>query len=632
MKLPFSFKIGLAISILAVGATSSSLVFFYTKSKTMLLDQMGSRLKDIGRTSLYLFGSDELKAISKLKSEVDKRSLPVDMVTDDMLPGNYRRSLTDNDAQKLMQSAEFRRIVATLRKIKDSTRERLDLHPSDAERVDGPTLAYASVITTIPASKDRSIIRFIADADYADSEFPNPVGNLFYNNSEAIRLAFDGDVIADKDFRYENSEFLLSAGIPIRDSQGTVLAILTLDYNAKGEANMVANLKQLCIAIVAASFVMSLLVAALLAQVLNRPIRKLRAGAERVRDRNFDTRIDLNSKDELGLLADTFNAMVSEIRAYAQDLEAHNAAYAKFVPREFLEHLGHASILDLKLGDQVQRHMTILFADIRSFTTISESMSPRDNFDFINDYLKTISPIIRKHGGFVDKYIGDAIMALFPNSSESALNAAIEMIQALEAFNREGDEIGRPPIHIGVGLHKGNLMLGTIGESMRMESTVIADAVNLASRLEGLTKQYGSDIILSEKVYSSIAARPAYQIRALGMVQVKGKTNSVKIFELLNARDNDSVKMKIVSKAIFERGVAAADRKQYVRAQRCFLKVLRINKKDEAAKYMLELCKQSVLALQNESKQTQLYELTRKIQRKALSQGSRLTKISQKAE
>ncbi len=608
MKLPFSFKIGLAISLLAVGATSGSLVFFYSQSKSMLLFQMGNRLKDIGRTSIYLFGPEERKAIVKLKEEVNQKSLPVDLVIDDIQPGDYRRSLPEDAASKIMQSNEFQSLVSILQKIKNGTRKKAPV-PGDEFHSEGdlPTLAYATIITTLPSTSDRKVIRFIADADYADPEFPNPVGNLFYNNSEAIREAFDGSVVADKDFRYENTESLLSAGIPIISEKGEILAILSLDYNAKGEVNLVNRLKHLCIAIVIASFILSLVVAAILANILNRPIRKLREGADRVKEKDFTARIDLDTNDELGLLANAFNAMVAEICAYSSGLEAYNAAYARFVPKEFLQHLGHKSILDIKLGDQVQRQMTILFADIRSFTTISESMSPRDNFDFINDYLKTVSPVIRKHKGFVDKYIGDAVMALFPESPENALEAAIEMMQVLDVFNKEGAELGRPPIHIGIGMHTGNLMLGTIGESMRMEGTVIADAVNLSSRLEGLTKEFGSDIIISEKVFKAVSGKTNFQIRALGPVHVKGKKTGINIFEVLNSVEDDITRKKIISKVDFEKGVEALQNNQPVRAKRYFRKVLKLNNKDTAARLLLSRC---VAPSENDiQKTTRLIEL-----------------------
>lgn len=147
-------------------------------------------------------------------------------------------------------------------------------------------------------------------------------------------------------------------------------------------------------------------------------------------------------------------------------------------------------IKDVELGDQIQKQMTVFFSDIRSFTELSESMSPMENFNFINSYLKRINPIIRKHNGFIDKFIGDAVMAIFPESPEDAISAAIEIQLEVRKYNSHRHNNGYRPIQIGIGINTGSLMMGTVGDSNRMDTTVIGDTVNLASRLESLTKQY----------------------------------------------------------------------------------------------------------------------------------------------
>ncbi|MCB1194528.1 MAG: adenylate/guanylate cyclase domain-containing protein, partial [Leptospiraceae bacterium] len=187
-----------------------------------------------------------------------------------------------------------------------------------------------------------------------------------------------------------------------------------------------------------------------------------------------------------------------------------NLAYSRFVPIEFLNQLGKRSILDVYLGVQVQKEMTILFSDIRSFTKLSEHLSPRDNFGFINSYLKKMSPAIRKNRGFIDKYIGDAIMALFPENVEDALDSALAMLVALKELNYVRKEKNFPEIRIGIGIHTGTLMLGTIGDDERMDGTVISDAVNLASRMEGLTKFYSSTILVSELSFKKIKRPDKY--------------------------------------------------------------------------------------------------------------------------
>jgi len=155
-------------------------------------------------------------------------------------------------------------------------------------------------------------------------------------------------------------------------------------------------------------------------------------------------------------------------------------SYGRFVPHEFLDLLDKESILKVELGDQVQKEMTILFSDIRSFTTLSEGMTPKENFQFINNYLSQMGPLVRTHHGFIDKYIGDTVMALFDKSADDAVQASIAMLRLLEDYNNAQLKEGKASIKIGIGINTGMLMLGTVGEEDRMEGTVISDSVNIA--------------------------------------------------------------------------------------------------------------------------------------------------------
>ncbi len=207
-------------------------------------------------------------------------------------------------------------------------------------------------------------------------------------------------------------------------------------------------------------------------------------------------------------------------------------SYSRFVPHRFLEIIGKPQITELRLGDQIQRDMTVLFADIRGFSTLSEAMSPADNFVFINDYLQAIAPSIERSGGFIDKYIGDAIMALFPDSADSALAAARDVLEALAAFNAQRAERGAPPVQIGIGLNSGPLMLGTVGHGERMDCTVISDVVNVASRLEGLTKQHQTPIILSGETRRRLSPGARALTREIGRARVRGRTSEVRLYAL----------------------------------------------------------------------------------------------------
>ncbi|MEG4005782.1 ATP-binding protein [Microcoleus sp. Pol11C1] len=260
-----------------------------------------------------------------------------------------------------------------------------------------------------------------------------------------------------------------------------------------------------------------------------------------------------------------------------------NAAYGRFVPHDFLNLLEKPSIIEVKLGENQERDMTVLFADIRSFTALSEQMTPPENFAFINTYLGRVSPAIRKNNGFIDKYIGDAVMALFPTSPEDGVRAAIDMQKEVNIYNQQREKNGLFSIAIGVGLHAGNLMLGTIGERERMESTVIADAVNLASRLEGLTKVYGAGILVSGAIIDRLDDPEKYKYRFVDRVMVKGKTNAVSVFEIYETETEESIVLKQQTAEIFQEALNFYYEQKFVAAQKVFQNILQINPDDRVA-------------------------------------------------
>jgi signal transduction histidine kinase/class 3 adenylate cyclase/AmiR/NasT family two-component response regulator len=283
------------------------------------------------------------------------------------------------------------------------------------------------------------------------------------------------------------------------------------------------------------------------------------------------------------------NELLARIRTHLY-LAKLNAAYSRFVPQQFLRFLEKENILDVQLGDQIQKEMTIMFTDIRSFTTLSESMSPQENFKFINDYLSRVSPIIRNNNGFIDKYIGDAIMALFPDSSEDALKAAISMQNQVNIYNIHRLTLGEQPIAIGIGIHTGTLMLGTIGEAERMESTVISDAVNLASRLEGLTKMYNAGIIISQETLFLMEDPTKYNYRFLDRVKVKGKNQAVAVFEVYHGDPEEIKQLKNQTRTKFEQAVIFYYQQNFSEAQILFNEVLQINPQDQATLLYLKRC------------------------------------------
>ncbi|MEG4940899.1 AAA family ATPase [Microcoleus sp. F4-D5] len=289
-------------------------------------------------------------------------------------------------------------------------------------------------------------------------------------------------------------------------------------------------------------------------------------------------------------------AETEQIR-FTNELFQLNQAYERFVPNQFLHFLEKSSIVDVELGDQVQLEMSVLFSDIRDFTTLSESMTPEDNFQFINAYLSRMESAIIENNGFIDKYIGDAIMALFSGNADNAVNASIAMVHQLQLYNQERVNSGYVPIKIGIGINTGNLMLGTVGGPNRMDTTVISDAVNLASRVEGLTKTYGVALLITEQTFNKLANPNNYAMRMIAQVSVKGKVNLSTIYEVFDADIPETKRGKLTTKNLFDRGLSLYRQQKFIEATEFFVQCLSFCPSDRVAQIYLEWCEQKTITL-----------------------------------
>ena len=278
-----------------------------------------------------------------------------------------------------------------------------------------------------------------------------------------------------------------------------------------------------------------------------------------------------------------------------RELRELNIATTRFVPSDFVQILNKDALQELKLGDQTQATMTVLFADIRDYTSLSESMSPEDNFKFINAYLRRMGPIIKEHGGFICQYFGDGIMALFKDNHDLAVKAATEMQRALERYNRKRFAHNRPAIQVGIGLNTGQLMLGVIGDEQRYDSTVISDAVNTASRMEGLTKVFGCRVIVSEKTLMELNITEDEEsdtlggnYRFLGKVKVKGKEKVLKIYDFYDGETEDIRRLKTDTKILFEKGLQLYYDQKFGKAADVFKVILEKYPSDVATNYYMD--------------------------------------------
>jgi two-component system sensor histidine kinase ChiS len=267
-------------------------------------------------------------------------------------------------------------------------------------------------------------------------------------------------------------------------------------------------------------------------------------------------------------------------------------AVRRFIPKEFLEHLQKADVIDLRLGDHAKKRMTIFFSDIRAFTELSERLTVEENFAFINSYLSRVVPIIKENGGFVDKYMGDGIMALFPGPEgpDEAIRSAIAMQAKVVEYNGHRANMGYRPISVGVGVHTGDLMLGVVGVEDRMENTVISDAVNLGSRLQAITKAFNIGLAISEQAFKELEDPGIYKYRFIGKVKVKGKAAPVSVFEIFDGIAAELFERKMKANMFFEQGMLSYYQKDFAGAMYFFKRVLAIIPEDGAASFYFDHC------------------------------------------
>ncbi|MEM9985982.1 MAG: adenylate/guanylate cyclase domain-containing protein, partial [Bacteroidota bacterium] len=238
------------------------------------------------------------------------------------------------------------------------------------------------------------------------------------------------------------------------------------------------------------------------------------------------------------------------------NLHRINTVTSRFVPTEFIRSLGKSNLTELKLGDLTEKVVTVFFSDIRNYTGLSETMTPAENFRFVNSYAGRMGPIIQSHQGFVNQYLGDGIMAIFQHAADDALLASIAMQHRMVNYNAERVAQGRRPIRVGMGLHTGQLVMGIIGDERRTDAATISDTVNTASRMETLTKTLGAQILLSEQSVRSLQRPEDYRLRYLGKVKVKGKKAPVGVYECFDGDSPEQAELKQSLEGRFKEAIA----------------------------------------------------------------------------
>ena len=364
---------------------------------------------------------------------------------------------------------------------------------------------------------DRNLI--MARASFADEEIVRDglEGKAFQKQTQFVGR--DGGVYLGSWKRFLDGELVVVSAVK---KDAALAGVLLLQRR-----NILITVMILCVSMVLLLF---------FAKSLTNPIKRLVSGAERIGTGDFSVEIPPTSRDEIGQLSETFNAMTKGL----VERDKYKSTLGKFVNKEIAEHVMKGEI---QLGGE-SRTAAIFFSDIRSFTAISERLTPHEVVEFLNEYMTVMVECVNATNGVVDKFIGDSIMATWGipysrgNDTEHAINGALMMRKALATFNQNRGGPRKPIIRIGSGINTGEVIAGQIGSPERMEYTCIGDAVNLASRIESLNKVFHTDILISE--YSWSLVRTIFRVVPMKRILVKGKEQPQQIYAVLGRYDDPS--------------------------------------------------------------------------------------------
>jgi len=407
---------------------------------------------------------------------------------------------------------------------------------------DDPDIAYIII------HSDRFNQRIVAAApsELTDQYVPDIIPLAITRAAIVTQTAIttEGPLLRDLEFvepggqlasvRARRGEPVIEAAAPIRIVSGGKIGTVRVGISLSVVHRAFATALRKAIMFGGIALLIALFGTFFVARQLSRPIQRLASDAHTIQSGQLSHRATVDRRDELGELATAFNDMAGDLEQSFGKLRRTNAAFERFVPRKFLTVIAPEGIENIVVGTGAHRRVSVLFTDLRGFTSLSEGLSPLDVFRLLNEYLARMGGVIDAEGGFVDKYIGDAIMALFDDEhTDGAVRAVVGMRTALRAFNAERVALGLPAIEAGIGVHGGEVVMGTIGFASKIESTVIGDAVNVASRVESMTKDHGVHVLLTGEIVARLQDRAAFQLRAVATaVRVRGRDEPIDLYTI----------------------------------------------------------------------------------------------------
>lgn len=320
--------------------------------------------------------------------------------------------------------------------------------------------------------------------------------------------------------------------------------------------------------------------------LLLNPIKKVQGAVVGLASGHTDKEIRIGGSSEMQTIEAGLEKINDNLKQNKEMLGKLNNEYSKYLPDQFVKQLGKKSILDLSLGCNIQKEVTSVFIDIRNSTKTSLTLSLAENFAFINRYLGIIGPIVRSNEGFIDKYLGDGVLAVFTNA-DVAMKASTQIVKKIRA---DSDELGILGVEVKIGIHTGEVVMGVIGEKKRLNATIISETVNIASHLEKMNRKLGTQILFTKDTLNKMQ-RSKCNYRYVGTLQLsEAKAENISVFENIDVYKKEKQNNLIKTKSNFESAIRSYE-SGGSKARELLCKCIEIEPTDVVAKLYLSKIK-----------------------------------------
>ena len=265
--------------------------------------------------------------------------------------------------------------------------------------------------------------------------------------------------------------------------------------------------------------------------LLSNPVKKIEKATKKLSFGELKDKITIGGNKQFLEIENSLNKINDNYKKKDDFIKQTNLEYEKFVPKPLIRFLGKKNVLELEIGSQVKKTATLLFCNLRNSQVVSETLSLEENFNFINSYLNVVSPIIKKNGGFVDRYQEDGLVAVFV-SAKNAVSCGIQIVKTINQKNLESKNV--PSIDVGIGIHTDEMIFGVVGDETRKTPTIISNSVNVSSKLDEVNKKYGSIMVLSKNTLNELPTNFAFLYRYIGNLNIADNKDIISVFECLD--------------------------------------------------------------------------------------------------